>query len=64
MVNFQMKTDPIAVSVNHAALLLGVSTPTIYRLLKSGELHRLEIEFRLTLITMSSIRRLTGKTKA
>jgi excisionase family DNA binding protein len=53
-------TAPLAVSVPEAARLLGVSIPTIYRLLRAGRLEKVALGIKRTLITIVSINRLLG----
>lgn len=53
-------TSPLAVSVPEAARLLGVSVPTIYRLLRAGRLEKVALGIKRTLITLVSINRLLG----
>ena len=51
--------EPIAISVNCAAQVLGVGRSSIYGLLKSGRLEAIKIG-RRTLLTTASINRLAN----
>ena len=51
--------EPIAISVNGAAQVLGVGRSSIYGLLKSGRLEAIKIG-RRTLLTTASINRLAN----
>lgn len=54
---------PRMASVEHAAVTLGLSVPTIYRMLERRELESVKVG-RRRLIRMSSIEALTGERAA
>jgi excisionase family DNA binding protein len=53
--NLVQQRDPILVSVNSAAAMLGISRPTIYKLLNAGALRAVKSGGR-TLIPMQALR--------
>lgn len=52
--------EPLAVRIPTAMQLIGVRRSTVYALIKAGELRTVKLG-RVTLITMSSLRRLIGE---
>lgn len=53
-------TEPLLVTISDAALMLGVSERTVYRMLEEGTLSRVVVR-KTPRVTVSSIRALVGE---